>query len=49
MSEIGDLVQGKCDAFADRIVKLNDYLLRNESKKEEVRSKMEKRKALLRA
>lgn len=27
MSEFGDLVQSKCDAFADRVVKLNDYLL----------------------
>lgn len=27
MSEFGDLVQNKCDAFADRVVKLNDYLL----------------------
>lgn len=27
MSEYEDLVQGKCDAFADRVVKLNDYLL----------------------
>ena len=27
MSEFGDIVQGKCDAFADRVVKLNDYLL----------------------
>lgn len=27
MSEFGDLVQRKCDAFADRVVKLNDYLL----------------------
>ena len=27
MSEYGDLVQTKCDAFADRVVKLNDYLL----------------------
>ncbi len=27
MSEYGDLVQAKCDAFADRVVKLNDYLL----------------------
>ena len=27
MSEYGDIVQGKCDAFADRVVKLNDYLL----------------------
>ena len=24
MSEFGDLVQTKCDAFADRVVKLND-------------------------
>ena len=28
MSEYGDLVQTKCDAFADRVVKLNDYLLK---------------------
>jgi four helix bundle protein len=27
MSVFGDLVQSKCDAFADRVVKLNDYLL----------------------
>jgi four helix bundle protein len=27
MSEFGDIVQGKCDAFADRVVKLNDFLL----------------------
>ena len=27
MSEIGDKIQAKCDAFADRVVKLNDYLL----------------------
>lgn len=27
MSEYGDMVQAKCDAFADRVVKLNDYLL----------------------
>ena len=27
MSEFSDLVQSKCDAFADRVVKLNDYLL----------------------
>ena len=46
MSEYGDLVQSKCDAFADRVVKLNDYLLQLESKKEEVRSKKEKRKAI---
>lgn len=46
MSEFGDLVQSKCDAFADRVIKLNDYLLQLESKKEEVRSKSEKRKAI---
>ena len=28
MSEYGDLVQGKCDAFADRVVRLNDFLLK---------------------
>ena len=46
MSEYGDLVKAKCDAFADRVVKLNDYLLKQESLKEEVRSKKEKRKAI---
>lgn len=46
MSEYGDFVKAKCDAFADRVVKLNDYLLQLESKKEEVRSKKEKRKAI---
>lgn len=46
MSEYGDLVKAKCDVFADRVVKLNDYLLQLESKKEEVRSKMEKRRAI---
>ena len=46
MSEYGDKVQAKCDAFADRVIKLNDYLLQLESKKEEVRSKKEKRKAI---
>lgn len=46
MSEYGDFVKAKCDAFADRVVKLNDYLLQLESKKEEVRSKKEKRKTI---
>ena len=46
MSEFGNLVQSKCDAFADRVIKLNDYLLQLESKKEEARSKKEKRKAI---
>lgn len=45
MSEIGDLVQGKCEAFADRVVKLNDYLLKEAAnQKEEVKWKMEEGK-----
>lgn len=28
MSEYGDLVQNKCLDFSDRIIKLNDYLLK---------------------
>lgn len=28
MSEIGDAIQAKCMAFADRVIKLNDYLLK---------------------
>ena len=28
MSEIGDIIQTKCMAFADRVIKLNDYLLK---------------------
>lgn len=44
MSEFGDLVQAKCDAFADRVVKLNDYLLtKAANKKPEVTSKAEVR------
>lgn len=39
MSEYGDKVQAKCDAFADRVIKLNDYLLQLERKKSEVRRK----------
>ena len=27
MSEIGDIIQGKCLAFGDRVIELNDYLL----------------------
>lgn len=27
MSELGDIIQAKCKAFADRVIKLNDYLL----------------------
>ena len=39
MSEIGDKIQEKCLAFGDRIIKLNDYLLEQASKREKVRSK----------
>lgn len=28
MSEFGDTVQEKCKSFADRVIKLNDYLLK---------------------
>jgi hypothetical protein len=28
MSEIGEAIQEKCLAFSDRIIKLNDYLLK---------------------
>lgn len=28
MSEIGDKIQEKCMAFGDRVIKLNDYLLK---------------------
>ena len=42
MSEFGDLVQRKCDAFADRVVKLNDYLLKEAAnQKADVRWLME--------
>ena len=34
MSEIGDKIQEKCMAFGDRVIKLNDYLLEQECKKE---------------
>lgn len=40
MSTIGDAIQEKCMAFGDRIIKLNDYLLAQASKKEDVRCKM---------
>ena len=42
MSEISDAIQAKCLAFGDRVIKLNDYLLEQASKREEVRSKKEK-------
>lgn len=44
MSEYGDKVQAKCDAFADRVVKLNDFLLEQAAnKKAEVTSRAEVR------
>lgn len=39
MSSIGDAIQEKCMNFADKVIKLNDYLLEQESKKEDERSK----------
>ena len=33
MSEIGDIIQTKCMAFADRVIKLNDYLLEQAANK----------------
>lgn len=46
MSEFTDIVHEKCMAFGDRIIKLNDYLLQHESKKEELIAKKEKRKVV---
>lgn len=42
MSEISDAIQAKCLAFGDRIIKLNDYLLTEACKREDVRCKKEK-------
>lgn len=33
MSEISDAIQAKCLAFGDRIIKLNDYLLKEAANK----------------
>lgn len=33
MSEISDAIQTKCLAFGDRIIKLNDYLLKEAANK----------------
>ena len=33
MSEIGDSIQTKCLAFGDRVIKLNDYLLKEAASK----------------
>ena len=46
MAEFTEMVHEKCQAFGDRIIKLNDYLLQFEVKKEELRAKKEKRKAI---
>lgn len=34
MSEISDAIQAKCLAFSDRIIKLNDYLLKEAANKQ---------------
>ena len=36
MSEISDAIQAKCLAFGDRVIKLNDYLLEQASRKYDV-------------
>lgn len=40
MSAIGDAIQEKCLAFGDRVIKLNDYLLEEACKREDVIRKM---------
>lgn len=42
MSHISSAIQQKCLAFGDRVIKLNDYLLSQACKREDVRSKKEK-------
>ena len=42
MSDISSSIQEKCMAFGDRIIKLNDYLLSQACKKEDMRSKKER-------
>jgi len=39
MSIISDAIQAKCLAFSDRIIKLNDYLLKEAANKKHVRAK----------
>ena len=39
MSEHGNLVKAKCDAFTDSLVKVNNFLLQLESKNEEPKTK----------
>lgn len=41
MSSIGDAIQEKCMAFGDKLIKLNDWLLEQGCKMEEVRCKKE--------
>ncbi|MBP5643315.1 MAG: four helix bundle protein [Bacteroidales bacterium] len=41
MSSIGDAIQEKCMAFGDKVIKLNDWLLEQGCKMEEVRCKKE--------
>ena len=42
MSEIGDAIHEKCLSFGDRVIKLNDYLLAKECKKEDERCRKQK-------
>lgn len=46
MADFTEKVHEKCMSFSDRIVKLNDYLLTQECKKEELKAKMERRKTI---
>ena len=46
MAEFTEKVHEKCLAFGDRIIKLNDYLLQLEVKKEELNAMKGKRKAI---
>ena len=39
MSEIGDKIQEKCVVFGDKVIKLNDFLLEQECRREEERHK----------
>ncbi len=39
MSEIGDIIQEKCETFGDKVIKLNDFLLEQECQREEERHK----------
>lgn len=42
MSEVSEAIQAKCLAFGDRVIRLNDYLLTEACKREDVRCKKEK-------